>query len=96
MMIIEQIKLKSGIALGLKFEMQHAALIVVKAERGFVMCGYLDMSTAEKLGDVAVRVSGVNTFGDVLNAEVLSISPKAKELGITLGMRAKDALELMF
>ena len=96
MMVIEQIKLKNGIALGLKFEMHHVPLIVVKAERGFVMCGYLDMSTAEKLGDVAVRVSGVNTFEDVLNAEVRSITPKAKELGITLGMQAKDALELMF
>ena len=96
MVFIEQIKLKGGIALGLKFEMQHASLIVVKAERGFVMCGYLDISTAEKLGDVAVRVSGVNTFEDVLTAEVKSITPQAKELGITLGMRAKDALELVF
>jgi len=96
MMVIEQIKLKNGIALGLKFEMQYAPLIIVKADRGFIMCGYLDVSTAEKLGDVAVRVSGVNTFEDVLNAEVRSITPKAKELGITLGMQAKDALELMF
>jgi len=96
MVFIEQIKLKGGIALGLKFEMQHASLVLIKAERGFVMCGYLDISTAEKLGDVAVRVSGVNTFEDVLTAEVKSITPQAKELGITLGMRAEDALELMF
>jgi uncharacterized protein YunC (DUF1805 family) len=95
-MIIEQIKLKRGIAIGLNFEMQHASLLVVKADKGFVMCGYLDMATAEKLGDVAVRVSGVNTLEDVLTSEVRSITPKAKELGVTIGMKAKDALELMF
>ena len=95
-MIIEQIKLKKGIAIGLNFEMQHSSLIVVKTDLGFVMCGYLDMATAEKLGDVAVRVSGVNTFEDVLAAEVRSVTPKAQELGITVGMKARNALELMF
>lgn len=95
-MIIEQIKLERGIATGLNFELQHASLLVVKADLGFVMCGYLDMATAEKLGDVAVRVSGVNNFEDVLAAEVKYITPKAKELGITVGMKARDALELMF
>lgn len=95
-MIIEQITLKRGIAIGLNFEMQHASLLVVKADKGFVMCGYLDMATAEKLGDVAVRVSGVNTLEDVLTSEVRSITPKAKELGVKIGMKAKDALELLF
>jgi uncharacterized protein YunC (DUF1805 family) len=95
-MIIEQIKLKRGIAIGLNFEMQHASLLLVKADRGFIMCGYLDMATAEKLGDIAARVSGVNNFEDFLAAEVKSITAKAKELGITVGMKARDALELMF
>lgn len=95
-MIIEQIKLKRGIAIGLNIEMQHASLLVVKADLGFVMCGYLDMATAEKLGDVAGRVSGVSTLEDVLAAEVKSVTPKAKELGIAVGMKAVDALELMF
>ncbi|WP_370572628.1 YunC family protein [Methanomethylovorans sp.] len=95
-MIIEQIQLKRGIAIGLNFEMQRAPLLVIKATRGFAMCGYLDMATAEKLGDVAIRVSGVSTFDDVLAAEVKSLTSKAKELGITVGMKARDALELMF
>ena len=43
-MIIEQIKLERGIATGLNFELQHASLLVVKADLGFVMCGYLDMA----------------------------------------------------
>ncbi|MBC7085366.1 MAG: DUF1805 domain-containing protein [Methanomethylovorans sp.] len=95
-MIIEQIKLKKGTAIGLHFELQNAPLLIIKADKGFVMCGYLDMNTAEKLGDVAVRVSGVSTFEDVLCAEVKSISSRAQDLGIIVGMKAMDALELMF
>lgn len=95
-MIIEQIALKNGTALGLKLDMQNAPLLVIKADNGFVMCGYLDIGTAEKLGDVAVRVRGVSSFEDVLNAQVVDATQSAKELGITTGMSGKDALERMF
>lgn len=95
-MIIEQIALKNGTALGLKFEMQNASLLVIKADKGFVMCGYLDIGTAEVLGDVAVRVRGVSSFEDVLNAQVVDATQPAKELGIVIGMSGKDALERMF
>ncbi len=95
-MIIEQIALETGIALGLKFEMQNAPLLVIKADKGFVMCGYLDIDMANTLGDVAVRVRGVNTFEDVLDAQVVGITQAAADLGIDIKMNARDALERMF
>lgn len=95
-MIIEQIALENGTALGLKFEMQNAPLLAIKAEKGFVMCGYLDIDMAETLGDVAVRVRGVNTFEDVLDAQVVGITQAAADLGINIKMNARDALERMF
>ncbi|MEA1985055.1 MAG: DUF1805 domain-containing protein [Euryarchaeota archaeon] len=95
-MIIEQIPLENGTALGLKFEMQHAALLVIKADRGFVMCGYLNTEIAQKLGDVAARVSGVDSFEDVLNATINDATDAARELGVQEGMNARDALERMF
>jgi len=95
-MIIEQIALENGTALGLKFEMQNAPLLVIKADKGFVMCGYLDIDMAETLGDVAVRVRGVNTFEDVLDAQVVGITQAAADLGINMKMNARDALERMF
>ena len=95
-MIIEQIALENGTALGLKFEMQNAPLLVIKADKGFVMCGYLDIDMAETLGDVAVRVRGVNTFEDVLDAQVVGITQAAADLGIDIKMNARDALERMF
>lgn len=95
-MIVEKIELKNGSALGLNFQMHEAPLIVIKADRGFVMCGYLDMETASSLGDVAVKVKGVRTFDDALKAPVVGATQEAINLGIKVGMTAKEALELMF
>ena len=95
-MIIEQIALENGVALGLKFEMQYAPLLVIKADKGFVMCGYLDIDMADTLGDVAVRVRGVNTFEDVLDAQIVGATQAAIDIGIDIKMNAREALELMF
>ncbi len=94
-MLVEQIKLENGSALGLKLDMEHAPLLVIRAGCGFVMCGYLNMDVANKLGDVAVRVTGVKSFEDVLNAKAVDVSEAAKRLGITVGMQAKDTLKMM-
>jgi uncharacterized protein YunC (DUF1805 family) len=94
-MEVEQVQLKNGMALGVKIEMKTAPLLVIKAGRGFVMCGYLNIDAAEKLGDTAARVSGVKTFEDVLNAKVNALTSRAGELGIKEGMTGRDALEKM-
>lgn len=94
-MLVEEIKLENGSALGLKMDMEHAPLLVIRAGKGFVMCGYLNMDAANKLGDAAVRVTGVRSFEDVLNAKAIDVSEAAKKLGITAGMTAKDALNRM-
>ncbi|WP_292470166.1 DUF1805 domain-containing protein [Methanolobus sp.] len=95
-MLVEKIKLEKGSAMGMSFHMQKAPLLVIRADRGFVMCGYLDMDMAGVLGDVAVKVKGVSTFDDVLNALVVGATQEATNLGIKVGMTGKEALELMF
>lgn len=95
-MLIEQVNLENGCALGLKLDMERAPLLVIRAKKGFVMCGYLNMDVANKLGDVAVRVTGVKSFEDVLNAKAVDVSEAAKKLGITVGMTGKEALNKMF
>lgn len=95
-MIVEKINIKNGTGLGLIFDMNNAPIIVIKANKGFVMCGYLDINAANKLGDAAAKVKGVNSFEDVLNAEIIEVSLPAKELGIDTGITGKEALEKMF
>ncbi len=95
-MLIEQIELEKGSAIGLRMDMEHAPLLVIRAGCGFVMCGYLNMDIANKLGDIAVRVTGVKNFEDVLEAKVMDVSEAAKKCGITMAMTAKEALNRMF
>jgi uncharacterized protein YunC (DUF1805 family) len=95
-MQVESIELENGTALGLKMDMEHAPLLVIRAPRGFVMCGYLDISMAEQLDDVAVKVRGVRNFEDVLASGVVEVTKAAIDLGIEVGMSARQALERMF
>jgi uncharacterized protein YunC (DUF1805 family) len=56
------------------------------------MCGYLNMEAADRHGAVAVIVRGVNTFEDMLNAEISSVSKMAKELGIEEGNTVRSII----
>ena len=67
-------------------------LLLIKGEKGFVMCGYLSSDVAERVGLAAAIVSGVSTFEDVLNAEVKFATTKAKELGVEPGMVVKEVI----
>lgn len=95
-MLVEQIQLEKGCVIGLHFEMQEYPLLVIRAEKGFLMCGYLNINAAETLGDSAARVKGVRNFEDMLNAQVVEATQLARNLGIEPGMTGKEALERMF
>jgi len=70
-------------------------LVLIIAEKGFVMCGFLNIDAAEKLGITAAMVSGVKTFEDVLAAEIKAATTKAKNLGVEMGMKGSEALRRM-
>jgi uncharacterized protein YunC (DUF1805 family) len=70
-------------------------MLLIIAEKGFVMCGFLNLDAAEKLGVAAAVVSGVRTLEDVLNAEIKDVTKKAKEYGVKVGMKGVEALKLM-
>ncbi|MCX6665108.1 MAG: DUF1805 domain-containing protein [Euryarchaeota archaeon] len=83
------INLENGKAFGIIIAMPVAPIVLIKARQGYVMCGYLNMATANKLGDIAGKVSGVKTFEDVLNANIVEVSEKAKTMGLSEGMNAR-------
>ncbi len=72
---------------------ENAPLIILKGSTGYIMCGYLNMEAANTLGDIAVRVAGVNDVNDVLNTEVNSCSRRAQELGIKPGDKIIDIID---
>ncbi|HDJ84084.1 MAG TPA: DUF1805 domain-containing protein [Desulfurococcaceae archaeon] len=71
----------------------NAPLILVKADKGYIMCGYLNIEIAEKLGDAAATVTGVSSIEELLEKNVKAVTSKAKNLGIEPGMKGREALE---
>jgi uncharacterized protein YunC (DUF1805 family) len=97
MINIASLKVDGKACLGVRVELPNSApLLMIITEKGFVMCGFLNVDAAEKQGVAAVMVSGVKTFDDVLNAQVKALTSKAKTLGINVGMKGDEALKHMF
>ncbi|MFB0558130.1 MAG: YunC family protein [Candidatus Bathyarchaeia archaeon] len=83
---IDKIEVEGRNFLGLKVVMKGLPpLLLIKGENGFIMCGYLNIDVAERLGAAAAVVSGVSSFEDVLNAEIRSATTKAKDMGLEPG-----------
>jgi uncharacterized protein YunC (DUF1805 family) len=96
MINVTTIKLDGKNCLGLRSDLPESPpLLLIIGEKGFVMCGFLNIESAEKLGVAAAVVSGVNTFQDVLNGQVKAVTSKAKNLGVEVGMIGADALKHM-
>ena len=95
MIEIAPIELVNGTAVGIRIAVETGHLLIIKAKKGFVMCGALDIDAVEKAGEAAVRVRGVDTFKDVLEARIEALTSKARDLGISEGMTGKASLEKM-
>jgi uncharacterized protein YunC (DUF1805 family) len=95
---VAELKVDGKNCLGLRVDLPDspAPLVLITAEKGFVMCGFLDMQTAERLNVTAAMVSGVKSFDEVLNAQVKAVTSKAKGLGVEMGMKGSEALKHMF
>jgi uncharacterized protein YunC (DUF1805 family) len=97
MIEVTTVKVDGKACLGLKVDLPESPpLLLIVADKGFVMCGFLNIDAAEKLGVSAALISGVKTFEDVLNAEVKAATTKAKNLGIEAGMKGSEALKHMY
>jgi uncharacterized protein YunC (DUF1805 family) len=90
-------KVDGKACLGMRAELPDSPpLLLIIAGKGFVMCGFLNIDAAEKLGVAAAMVSGVKTFEDVLNAQIKTMTSKAKGFGVEAGMKGAEALKRMF
>lgn len=97
MITIMTVKVNAKNCLSLRAELPESPpLILMVAEKGFVMCGFLNIEAAEKAGVAGAMVSGVKSFEDVLNAQIRAATTKAKSLGVQVGMTGKEALMHMF
>ncbi len=70
----------------------HPNMLVLQCKNGYIMCGYLNMETAEAVNDAAVIVGGAD-FGALLCNPVKAVSSEAAKLGIEVGMTGAQAAE---
>ncbi|MCL2145420.1 MAG: DUF1805 domain-containing protein [Endomicrobia bacterium] len=70
-----------------------SSLVFIMGEKGFIMCGYLNMETAEKKGNIAAIAVGVKTVEDMLQTKIAAVSSAARKAGIEEGMPVKKAIE---
>ncbi|WP_413854486.1 YunC family protein [Candidatus Ruminimicrobium bovinum] len=68
-------------------------LLMITSPKGYIMCGYLNINTAQKRGDIACIVTGVKTIDDVLNSKIVALTSNAQKLGIEMNMPIKQVLE---
>jgi uncharacterized protein YunC (DUF1805 family) len=68
-------------------------LLLIKGGKGVLACGYLNIETFNKTGEVAAIVTGVRTHEEMLKAKVIAVSNAAREAGIDVGMSGEDALK---
>ncbi|MCS7099057.1 MAG: DUF1805 domain-containing protein [Sulfolobales archaeon] len=88
-------KLENGV-IGIEITLPNSPpLVLLVGRRMFVMCGYLNIELAEKLGVPCIRVFGVRSVEDVLEKEITETTSKARELGIRPGVKVKDVLSAL-
>jgi uncharacterized protein YunC (DUF1805 family) len=95
MVEIKQIKLNSGTALGIKVmkDEKGPLVVLIKAEKGFIVCSNFSMKALEEKGVAAARVAGINSIESALETKIVEVTSKAREFGLKEGIPVKEALE---
>ncbi|MEW9698249.1 YunC family protein [Paenibacillus sp. SI8] len=96
MMRVEPILLEGHTAIAIEVKLPKTTLLVVTTDKGYIMCGALDVALLnERLRDrniVAARATGVRTIEELLDAPLESVTHTAEDLGIEAGMTGREAI----
>lgn len=88
--------LDSHTFLAISVRLPKTNLLAVASEKGYIMCGALDVGLLnEKLSDrkiLAGRATGVKSIEELLDAPLESVTWEAEAMGIYPGMIGKEAL----
>ncbi|MBW5447754.1 DUF1805 domain-containing protein [Cohnella sp. CFH 77786] len=99
MVRIEPIRIGEWTAVGVEVLLPKTTLLAVTAGDGYIMCGALDVHLLnERLRDrkvIAGRAVGVRTLEQLLEAPLESVTESAHAMGITAGMKGREAVRMM-
>jgi len=96
MIDVYPVEIEGHTFIAINVELPKTNLLVVKNDKGYIMCGALDVALLnERLKDrkiIAGRAVGVKTIQQLLDAPLESVTVEAEKYGIHKGMIGKDAL----
>jgi uncharacterized protein YunC (DUF1805 family) len=98
--ISRPIQFKNGCAIGISNRWQKGQYCTILTEAGLVGCGIYDVKTAAEFGQAVAIARGTPEHPlvdpeDLFDAKIVDATPQAKDLGIQIGMKGKDAVELL-
>ncbi|MFE3845743.1 DUF1805 domain-containing protein [Thermoplasmatota archaeon] len=70
----------------------NSLFIIINSSNIYLTCGYLIMDVANKFGDIAATVTGINNLEETLDAKIVELSDKAKKLGLKTGISGRKFL----
>lgn len=95
MVITKKIKVGKKYIAALAVKLLSKNLILLRGSKGYVMCGYLNLSAANKFKDVAIKIVSASTITEALNARVHSCTYSAERVGIYKNQSIKDVLRII-
>lgn len=91
----KKIRIGKKIIFAVSLKLLDKSLIILRGDKGYIMCGYLNMKAAEKFKDAAVKITGISTIEQALETKVFSCTHFAKKLGIYQGQPVKEVLKII-
>ncbi len=70
-------------------------LIIIKTDKGYLSSSYLDLNTAEKVGDVAGIVRNATSLESFLKGKLDAVTSWAEDLGLRAGMSVRRAIKIL-
>lgn len=96
MIHLKPIKLNGRYFHGVSVELPKTNLLAISADKGYIMCGALDVALLnDKLADrciIAGKATGVRTLDQLLEAPLAEVTGEAEKYGIKPGMKGREAL----
>ena len=97
--ISRPLQFKNGCAIGISNRWQQGQYCSILTAAGIVGCGIYDVKTAGEFGQAIAIARGTPAKPlvdpeDLFDAQIVDVTPRARELGIEIGMTGREAAEL--
>ena len=98
--ISRPLQFKNGCAIGISNRWEKGQYCSILTPAGIVGCGIYDVKTAGEFGQAIAIAKGTPANPlvdpeDLFEAKIVDMTPRAKELGVEVGMSGRDAVECL-